>query len=174
MALNVPPVKALGLVLLDPVAAIEYLVEQRVLEIPAFCPFPNCGGRMTLKDPAKPYLYRCTRKGKCGRTLSILRDTFFGNTKLSSDVVLFYAYLWLVQVPAVSIRAILHLSSKTVTDWGTHLRTLVTWDIENLDLAQAPIGGEGIIVEIDESKFGKRKFNRGHRVEGIWWLGESY
>ena len=27
------------------------------------------------------------------------------------------------------------------------------------------------MVEIDESKFGKRKFNRGHRVEGCWVLG---
>ncbi|CAO3642787.1 unnamed protein product [Cunninghamella blakesleeana] len=33
------------------------------------------------------------------------------------------------------------------------------------------IGGEGIVVEIDESKFGKRKNNRGHRVEGVWVLG---
>jgi len=40
-----------------------------------------------------------------------------------------------------------------------------------LDLADAPIGGEGIIVEIDESKLGKRKYNRGHRVKGIWVVG---
>ncbi|CAB9517970.1 Inherit from opiNOG: protein Hydra magnipapillata [Seminavis robusta] len=33
------------------------------------------------------------------------------------------------------------------------------------------IGGEGIVVEIDESKFGKRKYNRGHRVEGSWVFG---
>jgi transposase-like protein len=33
------------------------------------------------------------------------------------------------------------------------------------------IGGEGIIVEIDESKFGKRKYHRGHRVEGAWVFG---
>ncbi|KAG0421309.1 hypothetical protein DMUE_6300, partial [Dictyocoela muelleri] len=33
------------------------------------------------------------------------------------------------------------------------------------------IGGENVIVEIDESKFGKRKYNRGHRVEGTWVVG---
>jgi len=30
------------------------------------------------------------------------------------------------------------------------------------------IGSPGIIVEIDESKFGKRKYHRGQRVEGVW------
>ena len=33
------------------------------------------------------------------------------------------------------------------------------------------IGGDSLIVEIDESKFGKRKYNRGHRVDGVWVLG---
>ncbi|KCZ78735.1 hypothetical protein H311_00226 [Anncaliia algerae PRA109] len=33
------------------------------------------------------------------------------------------------------------------------------------------IGGPGIIVEIDESKFGRRKYHRGHKVEGVWVLG---
>jgi len=32
------------------------------------------------------------------------------------------------------------------------------------------IGGEGIVVEIDESKFGKRKYSRGHKVDGVWVL----
>ena len=30
------------------------------------------------------------------------------------------------------------------------------------------IGGPGIVVEIDESKFGKRKYNKGHKVDGCW------
>ncbi|KAG8227915.1 hypothetical protein J437_LFUL011843 [Ladona fulva] len=33
------------------------------------------------------------------------------------------------------------------------------------------LGGEGKVVEIDESKFGKRKFNRGRLVEGKWVFG---
>jgi hypothetical protein len=33
------------------------------------------------------------------------------------------------------------------------------------------LGGPGIIVEMDESKFGKRKYNKGHRVEGNWVWG---
>jgi transposase-like protein len=33
------------------------------------------------------------------------------------------------------------------------------------------IGGDGIIVEVDESKFGKRKHNRGHAIAGAWVIG---
>lgn len=33
------------------------------------------------------------------------------------------------------------------------------------------IGGPGKTVEIDESKFGRRKYHRGHRVEGQWVFG---
>ncbi|CAI6356223.1 unnamed protein product [Macrosiphum euphorbiae] len=33
------------------------------------------------------------------------------------------------------------------------------------------IGGVGKVVEIDESKFGRRKYYRGHRVEGQWVFG---
>lgn len=32
------------------------------------------------------------------------------------------------------------------------------------------IGGENIVVEIDKSKFTKRKYNRGHKVSGGWVL----
>ena len=33
------------------------------------------------------------------------------------------------------------------------------------------IGGEGKVVQIDESKFGKPKYHRGHHVEGQWVFG---
>ena len=36
------------------------------------------------------------------------------------------------------------------------------------------IGGEGIVVEIDGSKFGWRKYNRGHRVDGVWMFDKTH
>lgn len=33
------------------------------------------------------------------------------------------------------------------------------------------IGGDGVEVEIDETKIGKRKYHRGHYVEGQWVFG---
>ena len=33
------------------------------------------------------------------------------------------------------------------------------------------LGGEGEVVEIDESKFGKRKYNKGKRAKGQWVFG---
>lgn len=50
----------------------------------------------------------------------------------------------------------------------SHFRQLVTSHLDSTDFL---IGGEGIIVEIDESKFGRRKYNRGHRVPGVWVVG---
>jgi len=103
--------------------------------------------------------------------LSIYKDTFFGSTRLPANKVLLIAYLWLTKSLHTSMITQVGVNANTITNWTNSLRGLVTWDIENLDLADAPIGGEGIIVEIDESKFGKRKYNRGHRVEGIWVVG---
>jgi hypothetical protein len=50
---------------------------------------------------------------------------------------------------------------QTVSDFFVHLRQLVA---DSLDEHDCVIGGEGVRVELDESKFGKRKYNRGHKV----------
>jgi hypothetical protein len=40
-----------------------------------------------------------------------------------------------------------------------------------LDTEDLTFGRPGVIVEVDESKFGKRKYNRGKHVEGTWVIG---
>lgn len=54
-------------------------------------------------------------------------------------------------------------------DWINFVREVMEhWAIQN---SVEKIGGPGIIVEIDEAKFGKRKYNRGRIISREWVFG---
>ena len=59
-------------------------------------------------------------------------------------------------------------STDSVCAYFKYFRELVADSLEEADYC---IGGDGVIVELDESKFGKRKHHRGHLVQGVWVLG---
>ena len=48
------------------------------------------------------------------------------------------------------------------------LRSLPRASVEMVDTDDVVIGGAGIVVQVDETKIGKRKYHRGHRVDGAW------
>ena len=55
-----------------------------------------------------------------------------------------------------------------MSDWRILLHTRVAdWLVAN----PSPLSGPGIIVMLDEAKFGKRKYNKGAYREGQWVLG---
>ncbi|RVE50395.1 hypothetical protein evm_004932 [Chilo suppressalis] len=59
----------------------------------------------------------------------------------------------------------------TVADWYNYCReSVVIYQLEKTESREL-IGGPGKIVQLDESKFGKRKYNRGRHIEGHWVLG---
>jgi len=62
----------------------------------------------------------------------------------------------------------LRLSNQAVTDWSSFCQE-VTYD--TMVVRKEKLGGYGHTVEIDESKFGRRKYHRGHKVEGQWVFG---
>ena len=41
----------------------------------------------------------------------------------------------------------------------------------NMNREDDIIGRRNIIVEVDECKFGKVKYNRGQKVDGVWVIG---
>lgn len=60
------------------------------------------------------------------------------------------------------------INKNTAVSWSKLFRNILKKQL----VQSAPmIGGPGKVVEIDESKFGKRKYHRGHRVEGCWVFG---
>lgn len=62
------------------------------------------------------------------------------------------------------------ISEYTVVDWSSFLRE-VFFDLALNSPHAGKIGGEGKVVEIDEAKFGKSKYNRGRVIEGQWIFG---
>jgi len=60
------------------------------------------------------------------------------------------------------------ISDKTIIDFYNFCREVCSVILEE---HSEPIGGHEKVVEIDESKFGKRKYNRGKRVDGKWVFG---
>ena len=65
-----------------------------------------------------------------------------------------------------SINFITGLSKKTIGCIAKHAK-----HAKQKIKGNTQIGGPGVIVEIDESKFGKQKYHKAHRVGGIWVLG---
>ncbi|KAF8794273.1 hypothetical protein HNY73_002270 [Argiope bruennichi] len=64
--------------------------------------------------------------------------------------------------------SIVNVSARTVTDCMNFCRGVCADACLAFD---GEIGGVGKIVEIDESKYGKRKYNKGKRMEGEWFGG---
>jgi transposase-like protein len=123
----------------------------------------SCGGRIVLKNK----IYRCTTKN-CRKKVSLLHNSFFAGSKLRCCEMLYIGYLWLCGASQSVIRLTTGFSNPTITHFMKYYRELVSRALYDDD---ALVGGDGIIVEVDESKFGKRKYNRGHHVDGAWVVG---
>ncbi|KAG0929029.1 hypothetical protein G6F29_010856 [Rhizopus arrhizus] len=112
---------------------------------------------------------------KCcnGRQIAVRNASFFAHRNLPSYDTLSILYFWSLKIRRMTISTMVGCSPKavrkTLTDWYQVLQ-------EDLQQNDCKIGGydadgNPIVVEIDESKFGKRKYHRGHRVEGVWVVG---
>ena len=129
-------------------------------------------------DHATPVVYRCCNCGctKCSKYVSIRDGTVFEGSHLSVAVVLHLIVLYTNNITSyeqIRMECIdecdVELSNETVNDWLTYLREI---QLEALvRSSQNKIGGPNCTVEVDESKFGKRKYNRGRVVEGQWVVG---
>lgn len=65
----------------------------------------------------------------------------------------------------------IEMSKETIADYYNYCREVIVADFMIREQERGKIGGPGKIVQIDESKIGKRKYNRGRMVEGHWIIG---
>ena len=111
--------------------------------------------------------WRCTNKS-CGRKISLRNGSWFSGAKLPLGKVMEITYHWVQQCANDFITYESQISHTTTADWKNFCREvceMVCYKEKNA------VGGPGMTVEIDESKFGKRKYHRGRRVDGQWVFG---
>ena len=124
-----------------------------------------CGTLVTVDRLRRSYRHRCSG----GRVeISMFRNTFFTDLRIPINETLKFAYYWLTGLSSTMLLTVCGFSRATTARLISRLNDSVAC---NHSYHKNLIGGEGIVVEIDESKLARRKYNRGHHVEGVWVIG---
>lgn len=161
-----------GFLFSDHEKGIKFLQECGLLKREMLC--PTCGSNMSLwksESVADKYRWRCgkgKRGQRCNATRSLRHSSWFTKSKLTIQEIMLLTYDIMNQVPSKTIQKELGIEQQTACDWFQFCREVV---LDFIETKSEMIGGEGKVVEIDESKFGKRKYHRGHYVKGQWVFG---
>ena len=140
------------------------IFKEVIEEVPKRC--PTCSSD-TVGYNTNPLLMRC-KWGACGKRFSLGKDTPFYKAQESTTGILKILRMWCAKVELSSISELLEVSRQCVSRVIKNMKAKL---IKSYYANIPKIGGPGVIVEIDESKFGKVKYHRGHRVEGVWVFG---
>ena len=133
---------------------------------------------------ATTFCYQCNRrlcrsKG-IKNSVTLRANTWFSEARISIQKSLFMTYCYVYQMSySDTIREttitsdehgkLIQTSRETVCDYKCYCRD-VCFNIVS-ELSSDQIGGNGLTVEIDESKFGKTKYHKGRYIKGQWIFG---
>ena len=113
------------------------------------------------------WIWRCRRKG-CQRRRSPRIGTIFEYSELPLSTALQTIYWWSRGLTVQQAVTVVGTSKVTVVEWFYRCRDIcANYLLEH----HRPIGGIGHVVELDETKIGHRKYNRGRLRDGVWVFG---
>lgn len=120
--------------------------------------------------------FACKTKNQCHK-VSLTENTWFENSHLSPGVVMLitYCFSWRFSykqtIQECSLIDDQKLSPESISDRFSYCRELCMIALDESFSNEGKIGGPGVVIEIDECKIGKRKYERGRVVEESWILG---
>ena len=145
----------------DETLALEKLMSVGALRETQVC---VCGAKMECINNEKKKTFRCNRNN-CKAEVSLRIGSVFHESSKQCRQIMRFARCWVKRESRDEAVKSTLFNPEKITTWYQRFDMLVFQSKE--ECAQR-IGGNEIIVEVDEMKLGKRKYNRGHRVEGAW------
>ena len=123
----------------------------------------NCGSITSLAFRKNNWVFRCHRSG-CGAEKSAFYGTILFNSRVDYSRIMICAYLWINKSPLTKINNMSGLNHITVSYYVNLFKEII---ISSLDPEDTIIGGDGVVVEIDETKF--VKINNNNKEIWIFW-----
>ena len=122
-------------------------------------------------DRSDGFIWQCRKQnGKKRHRVekSIREGSWFEKSNFSIEEMIKFTYWWCQGLNQWQIKQQLGLGSHTAVDWDRSCRELCEVTIFE---KRERLAGPGKVVQIDESKIGKRKYYTGHVDEGQWVFG---
>jgi transposase-like protein len=160
----IPAIDEIHVILFNEKSAKKFLYDKKIIRQFMVCEI--CGATVAANLIRETFRHRC--KDWTQVEVSIWKYSFFFHTHIPPHHVPRLSYLWLCGCSHTVLENITGHSNTTITAFMRHFRQLLENSIPE---SACVIGGTDVVVEIDECKVAKRKFNRGHFVEGAWVVG---
>jgi hypothetical protein len=133
----------------DESAAIDYLLERRVLYYPLQC--TKCSCFQFEFSPVNHRLVKC-RNPRCLFPCSLLNNTFFHQSPLKLNFILTIAYHWLLSKSPFEIAQLARQTIGKIQPWIAKLKNILSYDLDMNCLSEVKLGGDNIPVHIYEFK----------------------
>lgn len=158
----------------------KFLEDNALVPLQLKCPECSCDMRC-VPDQGFFARFRCRKSSlhANNKTVNIsgVKGTIFDKSKMPPQQIMYLAFCFVKKqtYDEAIVNCSLYgstLSSRTVSNWYSCFREVCLNALETASSnANGLIGGVGKIVEIDETKVGKRKYNKGRIVDGVWVFG---
>ncbi|KAG0423670.1 hypothetical protein DMUE_6132, partial [Dictyocoela muelleri] len=123
------------------------------------------------KSALDGFIWTCDKS--CRKSHCLRKNSFFEGCRLDILLIFKIIYKYINKNSYSQISRDLEINRNTVSDYAEKVREIICEYIfqNNQQIGGLHENGEPKIVEIDESLFFKRKYDRGRVVEGQWYVG---